>query len=144
MTTPFAWLFLSLKGRISRQEFWLGYILTLCVFLVAVPRLQDLGLAGRRPASGPWSRNELEIALLLPKLVVIAAIVWPLTALCVKRLHDVGVSGWWLLAFIGALWLAAVTGLDHRNLVTVALFAVFVPGKRGDNRFGADPIPLRQ
>lgn len=142
MVTQFAWFFLSLKGRISRQEFWLGYFLTLAVLLVSLPLLQKLSLALRRPASGPWYRNELEMALLLPRIAVFAAVAWPLTAIFVKRLHDVGCSGWWLLAFIGAMWLTTLTGVEHKNLVNVALFAIlgFVPGKRGDNRFGADPV----
>jgi uncharacterized membrane protein YhaH (DUF805 family) len=142
MVTQFAWFFLSLKGRISRQEFWLGYFLVLAVLFLSIPLLQSLSLGLRRPASGSWYRNELEMALLIPKIAAAVAMVWPLTAIYVKRLHDVGYSGWWLLAFIGAMWLTTLTGVDQRNLVTAALFAIlgFVPGNRGDNRFGADPV----
>ena len=142
MITQFAWFFLSLKGRISRQEFWLGYFLILAVLFLSIPLLQNLSLGLRRPASGPWSRNELEMALLIPKIAAVVALVWPLTAIYVKRLHDVGYSGWWLLAFIGAMWLATLTGVDHKNLVTVVLFAILglLPGNRRDNRFGADPV----
>jgi uncharacterized membrane protein YhaH (DUF805 family) len=142
MVTQFAWFFLSLKGRISRQEFWLGYCLTLAVVLLSIPLLQKLSLALRRPASGPWYRSELEAALLMPRLAMFVAIAWPLTAIFVKRLHDLGYSGWWLLAFIGAMWLTVATGVDHKNWVNVALFAILglVPGHRGQNQFGADPV----
>ena len=142
MSTQFAWFFFSLKGRISRQEFWLGYLLTLSLGALVIPRLQTLVFALRRPASGPWYRDELATALMLPRLAVVVAVVWPLTALLVKRLHDLGLSGWWLLAFIGALWLMVVTGVEQRNYLGLVLLAILgsVPGKRGDNRFGVDPV----
>ena len=142
MAAQFAWFFLSLKGRISRQEFWLGYFLTLAVLVLVVPRLQAWSLALHRPASGPWYRNELAMALLSPRIAVFAAVAWPLTALYVKRLHDVGLSAWWLLPFVGALWLTTATGADQKNLLSAGLFGILglAPGKRGDNRFGTDPI----
>ena len=145
MPAQFAWFFLSFKGRISRQEFWLGYALTIVVVLLLVPRMQDLMLAQGRPASGPWTRRELDTALLLGKMLPYAVIAWPVLTLYVKRLHDLDFSGWWLLGFFVAVAVVDASGIVPRSYLSVAFFAVvgFVPGKRGDNRFGSDPIVTR-
>lgn len=143
MSAQFSWFFLSLRGRISRQEFLLGYCLLVVAILVLVPRLQDMSLSVRRPMSRGWYRDELELALALPRLLVAATVVWPTTAIYVKRLHDLGFSGWWLLLGCVLLLLTAATGIDPKNFVGLALVSLigFVPGVRGDNRFGVDPLP---
>ena len=52
----------------------------------------------------------------------------PGLAVAVRRLHDVGKSGWWyfiaLVPLIGGIWL-------------IVLFAT--EGTRGNNEYGADP-----
>ena len=142
MPEQFAWFFLSFKGRISRQEFWLGYALTILLVLLLRPRAQDLMLALARPASGPWTRGELDAALLLGKMLPYAIIAWPLLTLYAKRLHDLDFSGWWLLGFFVVIAAVEANGLVPKGYLSAALFAVvgFVPGRRGDNRFGSDPI----
>jgi uncharacterized membrane protein YhaH (DUF805 family) len=56
------------------------------------------------------------------------ALVIPGLAVCVRRLHDVGKSGWMLLIvfipFIGAIWL---------------LVLYCTAGDQGDNKYGPDP-----
>ena len=142
MSALFAWFFLSLRGRISRQEFWLGYLLMMAVLFLFIPRLQDLSLAVHQPANGNWHRDELDAALLRPKIGAFASMLWPLIALYVKRLHDIGASGWWLFVAAAALLFMTMIGIDPRNYVGAAFFAVvgLARGTRGDNRFGPDPI----
>jgi uncharacterized membrane protein YhaH (DUF805 family) len=52
----------------------------------------------------------------------------PGIAVAVRRLHDVGKSGWWyfivLIPIIGAIWL---------------LILFFTEGEKGKNQYGADP-----
>lgn len=57
-----------------------------------------------------------------------AMLIVPALALQVRRLHDLNLSGWWLL-------LALLPYLGQAAL----LVALCLPGTRGDNRFGADP-----
>lgn len=57
------------------------------------------------------------------------AVVIPLTTLTVRRLHDTGRSGWWVLT-------GAVPIL---NFVLVA-FCCFAEGSLGKNRYGAMPL----
>ena len=80
------------------------------------------------------------IGLLIASLVV----AYPIMSLYVKRLHDLDMSGWFLISFFVAAAIAIVLGFGLRNAGVVLLGFVglvgFVPGRRGDNRFGPDPI----
>jgi uncharacterized membrane protein YhaH (DUF805 family) len=75
--------------------------------------------------------------------------------LCVPRLHDIGLSGWWFAAAFG-LEIAVVAAslillpLSHA-LIPMGLFVLFAfiamtwlgirPGEPGTNRFGDAPPP---
>ena len=65
--------------------------------------------------------------VLITTLVALAHII-PSFALTVRRLHDVGKSGWFIfivfIPFIGAIWLLV---LNCKN------------GEVGENKYGADP-----
>jgi uncharacterized membrane protein YhaH (DUF805 family) len=107
-------LFVSLQGRVSRQTFWLyGVLAMLGLNLVLIALLQIAGV-----------RSDLSegIANLL--------LAWPTIAISVKRWHDRGHSGWWVLValipVIGWLWMLVANG--------------FLPGTPGPNRFGEDPL----
>lgn len=81
-------------GRSSRSAYWWWYLFSLIVFAVAFAI--DLGL-GTRIVSGLAT-----LALLLPNLAIL-----------VRRLHDTGHSGWWILIslvpLIGAIVLLVFT-----------------------------------
>jgi uncharacterized membrane protein YhaH (DUF805 family) len=117
------------NGRTSRPVFW-QYILVYLViyFLLSIPglRLQDF----------------LTIGLLLPTLGV-----------TVRRLHDIGKSGWlillpaipWLLtgAFLFAFWpLAMVAGLAGLICFGYLIYLYAQPGVAGANEFGPAPDAL--
>ncbi len=51
MDFGFAWYFLSLKGRISRQEFWLGQALLIVLVLLLEIKLTEYFLAMRAQAA---------------------------------------------------------------------------------------------
>src|SRR4051812_9777139 len=86
--------YVTFIGRSSRAAYWWWYLFTFIVFVVAV--LIDLAL-GTRVISAIAS-----LALLLPNLAVL-----------VRRLHDSGHSGWWVLIglvpLIGAIVLLVFT-----------------------------------
>ena len=107
-------LFFSLRGRVSRRQYWLYGVLALVG--VALVGHALLGIARVRPRTA-----ELIVNLLL---------VWPALAISVKRWHDRGKSGWWVLLnlvpVIGWLWALLDNG--------------FLRGTAGPNRFGEDPL----
>lgn len=77
--------------------------------------------------------NNVFISLLtyipfLPFLVV-------LISTAVRRLHDIGTFGWWLLIVGVPLWLF----FDLWIVIAPMLFLVFKDGQRHHNKYGADP-----
>jgi uncharacterized membrane protein YhaH (DUF805 family) len=142
MVSTFAWYFLSLHGRVSRQEFRLGYIGLIAVCGVLLRMLGNL--AFYNSTGRLWYRDELDFALRLPILVADLILIWPIIAIFVKRLHDLNVSGWWLLV---ALTIPFVSKLTHMNPSTLALMAVVImssiPGSTGSNRFGLNPTRVK-
>jgi uncharacterized membrane protein YhaH (DUF805 family) len=143
MSSSFLWFFLSLKGRIARQEFWLGVIGLIVITLLLKRPLEELSLSYFRPRSGPWYSVELDVALALPMLGLQIALLWPALAIQVKRLHDLNLSAWWLL-FLPAVavfaWTINLKGLDIALWGNLALFIIlgFVPGSQGSNRFNIE------
>lgn len=93
----------TFEGRARRSEYWWFYLATFVVGLVL----------GGIPILG-WI---ICIALILPGIAV-----------AVRRLHDIGKSGWWYL-----LCLIPLVG-------TIILIVWFVrPGVAGANQYGEDP-----
>ncbi|MBO5815262.1 MAG: DUF805 domain-containing protein [Bacteroidales bacterium] len=97
------------NGRARRSEYWyfvlFNFLISMAVGLVA-------GLIGF-----DWLSYIYSIALLVPGV-----------AIGVRRLHDIGKSGWWLLIsfvpLIGAIWL---------------IILMVKEGNNGSNAYGPDP-----
>lgn len=70
--------------------------------------------------------------LLFMLIVLPHALPW--TALTVRRLHDMDLSGWWALFGIGAFIPVVPLGL------IILLLRCARGGQRGPNRFGPDPL----
>ncbi len=142
MDVGFAWFFLSLKGRISRQEFWLGQALLVVVALLLAVKLTVYFLAMRQPAGGAWDPGALDRSLALSFYFLSAALFWPVTAVAVKRLHDLNLSGWWVPAALAVSYASTMVNdcsLTFPFIATV-MIAGLPHGTRGQNRFGADPL----
>jgi uncharacterized membrane protein YhaH (DUF805 family) len=142
MVSTFTWFLLSPNGRASRQEFWLGYFGSIAVlgFLVrTLPNLAFYSQAGRI-----WYREELDQALRWPATAAVLIVGWPLIAVFVKRLHDLNVSGWWMVAMLALSPVSKMVGVDVLilYLVPIILLGLF-RGTAGDNRFGSDPLARR-
>jgi len=99
---PFDILF-SFEGRLNRKRFWLYQIGVAVV--TSVPFILGQG----------WLTGLLEL--------------WAQAALCVKRAHDRGRSGKFVLVFLIPL-------VQLWPLIELS----FLKGTAGDNRFGPDPL----
>jgi uncharacterized membrane protein YhaH (DUF805 family) len=110
MTLPFR-RYADFQGRSRRKEYWMFSLLNLGIVFVCAM----------------FSAGESSTAAVMLVLYLLLAVV-PYLALSVRRLHDIGVSGWLLLISI----IPYVGGL--------ALFVLtIIPGKQGDNKYGQDP-----
>jgi uncharacterized membrane protein YhaH (DUF805 family) len=103
-------------GRARRTEYWMFTLFNLIIMIVAMFIDNVAGLtAGELPYGVFYFLYA--IAVFIPGLAV-----------AVRRLHDVGKSGWMLLIalipFIGAIWL---------------LVLMFADSNIGDNQYGANP-----
>lgn len=105
----------TFSGRASRREFW-RFIIP-CVAIGAVLNFTDLLNGTAKPGGFGLYSGIFALLVFLPT-----------TAACVRRLHDTGRRGYWVL--LGIIpWVGSI--------VTFILYAL--PGHIGDNRFGPDP-----
>ena len=122
------WLLFSFDGRIGRGEYWkgsilLGLIVVAIIMAVAVP----LGLSGMLEGSTSDEPPMLFIGIILLAMLPLG---WSSLAIGVKRWHDRGKSGAWVLIgfipYIGSLWVFIECGC--------------LRGTPGDNAYGPDPL----
>lgn len=105
-----------LNGRASRLEWWTFAVLnSLMIFLIPAFICSKLHLG--------------ETGVLVCWFLWFAFTITPTFTLNVRRLHDTGRSGWWLL-------IAAIPWLGW--LVLFVLLG-FLPGNAGDNEYGSNP-----
>ncbi|WGY68592.1 DUF805 domain-containing protein [Burkholderia cepacia] len=109
----------TFEGRARRAEYW--YFTLVSVILSIV--VQIIGAVGRE--------GGLITLLLLGIICLVSlALIIPGIAVSVRRLHDTGRSGWFLLIAL----IPIVGGI-------LLLVWMCSRGTDGPNRFGADPIP---
>ena len=120
------------SGRACRREFWwfqLYFILGLVAFsfLLAV-------------VSAPLALGDEESFYMAYGLFSLVFLVWAIISaiqgvtVTIRRFHDVGISGWWLLLIVLFWYLGFVA------LIVIAL----LPGYEGENRYGPNPQYARQ
>ena len=97
-------------GRARRKEYWM-FVLFNIVIAAA------LAIVGRVIGLDGVLRALYTLGVLIPSLAV-----------SVRRLHDTGRSGWWLLVVLVPLvgWL-------------IVLYFMVQPGETAENRYGPDP-----
>ena len=140
--------YFDFSGRSRRKEFW-GFflfwvLLTVILGIAAVAtfagRLQGMVQGGPQAFAALGGAFWVLVAVFV--LFFLASVI-PMVAVQVRRLHDLGVSGWWYLASIasGALLPAIPHVGDGLNALISIGWIVWMcfPGTRGANRFGDDP-----
>ena len=118
----------TFSGRASRAEYWWFVLFTLICFvgLSAIEtRFLGFGTVSRGHGVWAWQSNGGPLSGLFA-----LGIFLPTLAVAVRRLHDSGKSGWWLL-----IQLVPLIG------TLVLLFHFVQPSQVGPNRFGAAPHP---
>ena len=106
----------SFSGRARRKEYWMFFLI---VVLIAIFLALADGIMGTYSAEAGFG--------LLGGLFMLCILIQSL-AVGVRRLHDTGRSGWWLLInlipFVGPI---------------IVLVLLALEGQAGENRFGPDP-----
>jgi uncharacterized membrane protein YhaH (DUF805 family) len=104
----------TFSGRAARSEYWWFFLFSFVASLILT--VIDIMLFG----------NE---SLMSIDLIFSLAILVPSIAVGVRRLHDLGRSGWWLLII-----LIPLIG------ILILLFFFVQKGTDGPNEHGADPL----
>lgn len=104
------------SGRARRKEYWMFVLFNIIFAIVAMTLDNVLGIAMEGIGYGP-----------LYGLYVLALLI-PILAVGVRRLHDVGKSGWMILIalipLVGAIWLLVLFCTDSQQ---------------GTNKWGENP-----
>ena len=104
------------NGRARRKEYWMFFLFNMIFAALASLIDYSVGTANFVSGSGLF-QNIYSLVVLVPGLAV-----------AVRRLHDVGKSGWMLLIaiipLIGAIWLIVLMCTDSNA---------------GENQYGANP-----
>ncbi len=137
------------NGRVSRKAIWLFNLAVIGISIVfAILDLVFFGTSLDSDATGPLS------------LLFSLASIWPSIAVTVKRFHDRGMSGWWIVWFIliavaaaipGGIAMA-VLGVGQGFGITIVFIGVAIPliwqfvilmiqpGQEGPNKYGPNPL----
>lgn len=100
------------SGRATRSEYWYFTLFATIVYIIAM--VID-GLLANITGGMPIFMIITMLGFLVPSLAV-----------GIRRLHDIGKSGWWyLLAFV--------------PLISLVLIVFFVMDSKDDNVYGANP-----
>lgn len=101
--------YVDFTGRARRKEYWMFFLINILIAMAVgvLDAILGFGLLG-----GIYA-----LAVLLPSLAV-----------TVRRLHDTGRTGWWIL-----IGLVPVIGF-----IVILVFMV-LEGEAGENRFGPNP-----
>lgn len=95
------------SGRSRRREFWLPYLINIVIVMV----LYFLG--GASTAKNP--RGSVSIFFIILSIYAFAYLI-PTLSLIVRRLHDIGKSGWWyfisLIPLVGTILLIIYLSTD--------------------------------
>lgn len=108
------------KGRSRRKEYWMFYLFVMIIYVV-LSILAGMGSPTVDPATGEVSGGAMAGLIGIVLLLFWLGILIPSIAVGVRRMHDVGKSGWFLLIPIYNLILAVTDG------------------QKGDNQYGPDP-----
>ena len=108
----------SIKGRLSLSAFWLGFMLPAVVLLGAMIGLSE-GYAAWMVSAVDDPRFEKEINDTSVAYSVLRIWAWvclvPLIIAWAKRLHDVGMSAWWLITIVVPFFVSFVRGDSELN-----------------------------
>jgi uncharacterized membrane protein YhaH (DUF805 family) len=118
MMMPFK-KFADFSGRSRRKEYWFFNLLIIVVYF---------GLAILTGGLGAMSQSgDMAFAGMIPLMIFLLVIIVPSLAVTVRRLHDIGKSGWWILI----------------SLVPIASLVLFVfslmDSEPGANKWGPNP-----
>jgi uncharacterized membrane protein YhaH (DUF805 family) len=121
------------QGRARRSEYWYFMLFcALCLVAVAIAaKVLSMMLGSGSYGFGLEPMSLIEVMIIVFGLAVFL----PYLAVTVRRFHDLGVTGWFLLAFILASLIPIIGFLARIG----ELIWFCMRGTDGENNYGPDP-----
>lgn len=116
--------YVNFRGRARRKEYWGFYLF----WVIAVAGLSALGLAVDGAVGNLKAGVELPVVTFALPLLFILATFLPALAVTVRRIHDLGLSGWFYLLIL----------LPYVGGLIIFVFSL-IPSQGHENRWG--PVP---
>lgn len=145
------------KGRARRKEYWwfavVNFIITMVFLIPYFVQMFKLGLSGVELSEKEVYGYLFSMPYFWIYVVYYVAMLLPGLAVCVRRLHDIGRSGWWTLFIFSASILNLVGNVIKDSsfalsiLITFVALAISVVGliwmftdsQPGENKWGPNP-----
>lgn len=127
-------------GRINRSEYFVRVVLNCLTFAIMVT-IATMGYVAISKGSG----SLVSYAMLIGCGALAALAYWRIIMAYVKRLHDLGWTGWLSLILV----FSNAPALLHNDIlimvgnIVVSIFSIillFVSGTKGPNAYGQDPL----
>lgn len=145
-------LLFSFTGRINRGKYWLAILIYMVVWVAFIA--VALMWLGGFDTDRLFSLVGAALLIWLGGIVLVVAGVWSSFATGIKRLHDPGKSGWWIVLFwFGPSVLSggnsAMPDLQGSFILSLAGSAIAIwgfielgclRGTPGPNQYGPDPL----
>lgn len=141
------------SGRARRKEFWFFQLFTgIIYFIIYIGLFKPLFLLIN--SGEELDQTELLASMLGNPFIYALLIAWlafivPTLAVQVRRLHDIGKSGYWLFLLYGAQFVASMapTQAIIENLAVLAVSCLFIffyfkDSEYGPNQYGPNPKDL--
>jgi len=123
---PLKEVWFSFSGRLNRKAYWLKGVMLMSMIGIGV-QIFALLMAMMMGANVLSALGGIMALIVILPLLVFNT--WVGLAVTIKRFHDLGSSGWWVLGFF----------IPFYNFWLMIKLAFF-PGTPGPNAFGPDPI----
>jgi len=116
--------FLEFDGRASRREFWITHC------MIAVAKVGTMITVANAPLffAGRRTPESATLIFALFSIPVFLLLIWAYAAVQIRRWHDLGRSGFYVLI-----------NLLPFGVPASVLMLGFSPGESGGNRYGVDP-----
>ncbi len=119
----------AFKGRATRSEYWYFLLFSIIIALI----LTALDSMIINPLLGIQPLVETARTGILGTLFSFGTLI-PSVALAIRRLHDIGKSGWWIL--LGVIPIVNIIG------IFVLLYFCIKDSQPGGNQYGSNPKGL--
>ena len=140
MIAPYKNLYRVIEGRADRRQFWMFFLLACALHIVPLALLfmtiGGINALNPNEVSGLFGGLGFLTILAIVPLYFLLGLTWlALATVSIRRLHDIGLTGWIYLA------LCAATLIPFVNFLAMIAYLVLMalPGSAGPNKYGEHP-----